>query len=125
MPGHPGQKIPFLAYADGAYLGRLVEIVVKQAGVPLHLEALYETDMAEGLKAMALEGHGMAFLPASSVKRELRARRLVPAAPPGAFELQMTLRIYREKPALKKRNKPPAQALWDFLAARGAPPGRA
>ena len=28
--------------------------------------------MAEGLKAMALEGHGLAFLPASSVRKELR-----------------------------------------------------
>ena len=33
--------------------------------------------MAEGLKAMALEGHGLAFLPASSVKKELRSKRLV------------------------------------------------
>jgi LysR family transcriptional regulator, hypochlorite-specific transcription factor HypT len=117
LPGHTGQKIPFLTYADGAYLARLVEIVVKQAGAPLHLEALYETDMAEGLKAMALEGHGLAFLPASSVKRELRARRLVPAAPPGHFELQMDLRVYREKPELKKRSKPLALALWDFLVS--------
>ena len=36
----------------------------------------YETDMAEGLKAMALEGHGIAFLPESAVVRELRTRRL-------------------------------------------------
>ncbi|MFN7664736.1 MAG: LysR substrate-binding domain-containing protein [Inhella sp.] len=121
LPGHVGQKIPFLSYAEGAYLARLVEIVVKQAGVPLHLDALYETDMAEGLKAMALEGHGLAFLPASSVKRELRARRLVPAAPPGEFELQMALRIYRERPEHKKRSKLAANRLWDFLAARQAP----
>ena len=36
--------------------------------------------MAEGLKAMALEGHGLAFLPASSVRKELR--RAAGAAPP-------------------------------------------
>lgn len=120
LPGRKGQRIPFLAYAENAYLGRLVEIVVKQAGVPLLLEALYETDMAEGLKAMALEGHGLAFLPASSVKRDLRARRLTPAAPPGRFELQLDLRIYRERPELKKRSKPAARQLWDFLAARAA-----
>ncbi|MFN7694178.1 MAG: LysR substrate-binding domain-containing protein [Burkholderiales bacterium] len=120
LPGHKGQKIPFLAYADGAYLGRLVEIIVKEIGVPLHLEALYETDMAEGLKAMAIEGHGLAFLPASSVKRDLRARRLVPAAPSGAFELQMQMRIYRERPEHKKRVKPSALALWDFLASRSS-----
>lgn len=115
LPGHPGQKIPFLSYASGAYLGRLVELIAKESQQPLNLDAIYETDMAEGLKAMALEGHGLAFLPASSVKKELKARRLVQAAPTGEFELAMELRIYRERPELSRRNKPAALALWDFL----------
>ncbi|MFN5046608.1 LysR substrate-binding domain-containing protein [Roseateles sp.] len=119
LPGHPGQKIPFLSYASGAYLGRLVELIVKDAPLALNLDAIYETDMAEGLKAMALEGHGLAFLPASSVKKELKARRLVQAAPSGAFELSMDLRIYRERPEVARRSKPAAQSLWDFLFQAG------
>jgi len=115
LPGHPGQKIPFLSYASGAYLGRLVELIVKASPSPLTLDAIYETDMAEGLKAMALEGHGLAFLPASSVSKELKSRRLVQAAKPGEFELSMELRIYRERPDVAKRSKPAAVALWDFL----------
>ncbi|MCH7341826.1 LysR substrate-binding domain-containing protein [Pelomonas sp. CA6] len=116
LPGHPGQKIPFLSYAAGAYLGRLVELIVKDAPTALHLDAIYETDMAEGLKAMALEGHGLAFLPASSVKKELASRRLVQAAAPGEYELTMELRIYRERPTVARRSKPVALALWEFLA---------
>jgi len=115
--GQGGPKIPFLSYASGAYLGRLVELIAKASAVPLNLDAIYETDMAEGLKAMALEGHGLTFLPASSVQQELRAGRLVQAAAPGEFELTMELRIYRERPELSRRNKPPALALWDFLTA--------
>ena len=115
LPGHPGQKIPFLAYASGAYLGQMVELIVKQADVALNLDAIYQTDMAESLKAMAIEGHGLAFLPASSVAKELRAGSLAPAAQPGQFELPMELRIYREKPALSRRNKAAALALWDSL----------
>ena len=117
LPGHPGQKLPFLSYASGAYLGRLVELIVKASPQPLNLDVLYETDMAESLKAMALEGHGLAFLPASSVKQELRDKRLVQAAADGAFQLSMELRIYRERPELSRRNKPSALALWDFLSA--------
>jgi DNA-binding transcriptional LysR family regulator len=117
LPGHPGQKLPFLSYASGAYLGRLVELVVKGSSVPLNLDAIYETDMAEGLKAMALEGHGLTFLPASSVAVELASRRLVRAAPDGEFELTMELRIYRERPELSRRNKPASLALWNFLTA--------
>jgi hypothetical protein len=63
----------------------------------LNLDPIYETDMAEGLKAMALEGHGLAFLPASSVRKELKAKRLVRAAT-GQHELTMEVRIYRERP---------------------------
>ena len=115
LPGHAGQKIPFLSYASGAYLGQMVELIVKEAGVPLNLDAIYETDMAEGLKAMALEGHGLAFLPGSSVTKELKSRALVQAAPRGEFEVAMELRIYRERPEASRRNKPVALALWDFL----------
>ena len=116
LPAPPGQKVPFLSYASGAYLGRLVEVITKLAAAPLRLEPIYETDMAEGLKAMALEGHGLAFLPASSVKKELKSKRLVRAAEPGQHELTMEVRIYRERPEMARHTKPGAQALWDFLA---------
>lgn len=120
LPGRPGERVPFLSYAGGAYLGRLVELIIKQAETPLQLEPIYETDMAEGLKAMALEGHGLAFLPGSSVKRELRSRKLVSAAPDGVgFDLTMEVRIYRERPETSRHSKPGVQALWDFL--RNAP----
>jgi DNA-binding transcriptional LysR family regulator len=117
LPTVSGQRVPFLSYASGAYLGRLVEVITQRSAVPLLLEPIYETDMAEGLKAMALEGHGLAFLPASSVKKELKSKRLVPAAPAGQFELAMDIRIYRERPDMARHHKPSAQALWDFLAA--------
>ncbi|RZJ84917.1 MAG: LysR family transcriptional regulator [Massilia sp.] len=117
LPGRPGQKIPFLSYAAGAYLGRLVELIVKEADCALNLDAIYQTDMAEGLKAMAVEGHGLAFLPASSVQKELASGRLVPAAAAGAFSASMELRIYRERPEISRRQKAPALALWDYLAS--------
>ncbi len=117
LPGAPGARVPFLSYAPGAYLGQMVELITKTAPAPLNIEAIYETDMAEGLKAMALEGHGMAFLPASSVKKELKARRLVHAAEPGTHEVTMDIRIYRERPEMARHSKPGAQALWEYLSA--------
>jgi LysR family transcriptional regulator, hypochlorite-specific transcription factor HypT len=117
--GAGAAPVPLLAYASGAYMGHLVEQIIRQLPVPPALETTYETDMAEGLKAMALEGHGLAFLPASSVRNELRARRLVPAAPPGVGELTMDVRLYRERPEVARHSKPAAQALWDFLRQPG------
>jgi DNA-binding transcriptional LysR family regulator len=117
LPGRPGAPVPFLSYASGAYMARLVEQIIKHAPSPPHLDPIYETDMAEGLKAMALEGHGLAFLPASSVRKELKARRLV-AAGPSDYELTMEVRMYRERPEVARHVKPGAQELWAFLQAR-------
>ncbi|WPB57815.1 LysR substrate-binding domain-containing protein [Xylophilus sp. GOD-11R] len=140
LPGRSVQPLPYLGYAPGAYLGRVVEGLVKQAATPIHLDRVYETDMAEGLKAMALEGHGVAFLPASAVKRELRSRRLVSAAPPNREDLtvKLDIRAYRERPALtretgartrtgsrigKAATKRISDALWSYLASQNPAQG--
>jgi LysR family transcriptional regulator, hypochlorite-specific transcription factor HypT len=115
LPGLAGQPQPYLAYAPGAYLGRAVDQMLKQSSVPVHLDRIYETDMAEGLKAMALEGHGIAFLPASAVRNEVAARKLVSAG--GALETSLDIRIYRERPAARK-GKGPVEKFWNDLQHR-------
>ena len=117
LPGHASHPLPYLGYAPGAYLGHVTDLILKQSSTPLHLDRVYETDMAEGLKAMALEGHGIAFLPYSAVQKELRAHRLVRADPAGLPGLEMTMdvRACREKPNGKDQPRGPAQALWAFL----------
>ena len=75
--------------------------------------------MAEGLKVMALEGHGVAFLPHSAVKKELRARRLVTprrAGMPGAGDDDGRARLPR-KARGQGGAQGHAQALWAYLVA--------
>jgi len=95
---------------------------------------VYETDMAEGLKAMALEGHGVAFLPYSAVKKDLRSKKLVSALPPGNKDLQITMevRAYRERPSGKEAGRTltaaqraqsrsaqsATQSLWEYLVSQ-------
>ena len=78
----------------------MVDLILKQSAAAIHFDRVYETDMAEGLKAMALEGHGVAFLPFSAVKKDFCARKLVSATPAGVKGLQITMevRLYRERP---------------------------
>lgn len=137
LPGQAGQPLPLLGYAPGAYLGHMVELMLKEAQAPIHFDRVYETDMAEGLRAMALEGHGVAFLPYSAVKKDLRAKKLVSALPPSMQGLQITMgvRAYRERVHLRepartlsspqrahtRPAKRAAQALWDYLVTRGVP----
>jgi DNA-binding transcriptional LysR family regulator len=94
----------------------MVELILKQASSAIHFDRVYETDMAEGLKAMALEGHGIAFLPFSAVKKELRAKRLVPVS--DKLDMTMDIRVYRERPANSEAAKSPAQALWIYLQSQ-------
>ena len=145
LPGRAGYPLPYLGYAPGAYLGQLVDLILKQSTTAIHFDRVYETDMAEGLKAMALEGHGVAFLPFSAVKQELHTQRLVSAMPPELPPLHITMdiRAYRETPpnpdasraasrgakgvaaaSGKSRmlaTKTGAQALWTYLLLQAAP----
>ncbi|WP_342130560.1 LysR substrate-binding domain-containing protein [Hydrogenophaga sp. OTU3427] len=113
LPGQASHPLPYLAYAPGAYLGRVVELILKQSGAVTWLDRVYETDMAEGLKAMALEGHGIAFLPSSAVRKDLRAHKLVPAG--GDLEMALDIRIYRERPVGTK-SKRAVDRFWDDLS---------
>ena len=136
LPGRASQPLPYLAYAPGAYLGQMVELILKQSGTAIHFDRVYETDMAEGLKAMALEGHGVAFLPFSAVQKDVQAKKLVSAVPPDMQGLQITMevRAYRERLNGKESAKPgmhshrstagkrSTQTLWDYLVAQTEAP---
>jgi DNA-binding transcriptional LysR family regulator len=116
LPGTVSKPLPYLGYAPGAYLGGVTDWILKQAGCPVHLDRVYETDMAEGLKVMALEGHGIAFLPRSAVKKEVQGGALVEVGLPGgqSLALSMEVRAYREKPGVKV-SPSAAHQLWLHL----------
>jgi DNA-binding transcriptional LysR family regulator len=119
LPGSKDDPLPFLSYTSNAYLGRMVEMILSDAKEPLHLEKRYETDMAEGLKMMALEGHGIVFLPESSVTREVKAKQLARADGNNPeWEVNMEIRLYRERPSAARPGKPVVARLWDYLSAQ-------
>lgn len=119
LPGSAKSPLPFLSYTSNAYLGRMVELILTDAKRPLHLEKRYETDMAEGLKMMALEGHGVVFLPESAVTRELKQKQLARADGGNAeWEVNMEIRLYRERPTAQRPGKPVVSRLWDYLVQR-------
>ncbi|MBU6437294.1 MAG: LysR family transcriptional regulator, partial [Betaproteobacteria bacterium] len=106
--------VPFLAYAPGAYLARITESLVATSDPPLHLQRCYETDMAEGLKMLVLQGKGVAFLPGRTVADELAAGTLKPAARQLGAPLEV--RLVRERPVRESPGKPLSDAIWSYLA---------
>ncbi|MGB7481828.1 MAG: LysR family transcriptional regulator [Burkholderiaceae bacterium] len=116
LPGTPAQPLPFLSYSVNAYFGRMVEMLLADAKTRLYLDKRYETDMAEGLKMMALEGHGVAFLPESAVLREVRNKHLARADDGRAeWQFDLEIRLYRERPSPQRPGKPVTARLWEYL----------
>jgi len=126
LPGTHDAPVPYLSYTQHAYLGKMTEAIMAKAPMPVHLDRVYETDMAEGLKAMAMAGHGIAFLPHSAAEDAVMEKRLVrldrvarAGFPAGALTLDMEIRLYRDK--LAAQGDDPRRALvrdvWDAVCA--------
>jgi len=121
---------PFLAYTLNAYLGRMTAYLIANTPLPLVLDKIYETDMAEGLKAMTVAGHGIAFLPHSAVADEIASGQLVRLDAPGSgpyaekLTISLEIRLYRDR--LVPQSGDAHQALiarvWEAALAEAADP---
>ncbi len=87
-----GERMPLLAYSRGSFLGALARIAQAQPGAPAaYVTHTNESSMAEAMKSMAVEGHGIVWLPRGLVIGDIAAGRLEVVAP----ELPMEIRLYR------------------------------
>jgi DNA-binding transcriptional LysR family regulator len=110
LPGTPRAPLPFLVHGPESFLGRAVNLLLSRHGAKAHLQPCYENAMAEALKSMAIEGHGLAWLPKSSIKRELRAKTLVLAGD-RTWDIPLEMRIYRAA----QKSRPKVEEIWDFV----------
>lgn len=95
-PGWPEdwarEGMPLLQYSRGSFLGTLARIAQAQPGAPkVWVAHTDEASMAEAMKSMAVEGHGVVWLPRRLVRAEIAAGQLEVVAP----ELPMEIRLYR------------------------------
>nr|WP_300999467.1 LysR substrate-binding domain-containing protein [Halomonas sp.] len=114
------EPIPYLAYTQGAFLGRSVRMLLKNDPLRLRLRTVYETAMAEGLKGMVLQGVGLAWIPDFCVREELRSGRLVRAGGE-KWDVPLEIRLYRcslvHKPGVEKLWRQMMKLPRDFLQA--------
>ena len=87
-----GQAIPLLAYSAGAFLGRSVNLLLRQR--VLCSTTVYETAMADSLKSMALQGMGVTWVPRLSVTAEL-ARGELAVCGGEHWQIPLEIRLYR------------------------------
>jgi DNA-binding transcriptional LysR family regulator len=122
LPGTLDNPVPHLAYSPNAFLGRIVDVILENARTPHFLRRRYETDMAEALKVMAIEGHGVAWLPDSALatsSQSARTRTLTLAGD-DRWSGEVEIRLYRDR----TQNKPLLDRLWTFLARQESSRGK-
>ena len=110
IPGKRDAPTPFLAYAHGSYMGRSLDLFLQDSIEPAYLQPCFETSLAEGVKAMVLEGHGVGWLPETMVRHELETGALVRAGN-SQWDIEFEVRIFRPIGRLPK----PAERLWALL----------
>jgi LysR family transcriptional regulator, hypochlorite-specific transcription factor HypT len=105
-PEHPA---PLLGYPRNSFLGRLTSSAQVRAAMPPAIRGhVNENAMAEALKFMAIEGHGIAWLPRSLAEREIREGTLVEEG----LALPLEIRLYRKA----EHKRPAVQAVWSAAA---------
>lgn len=98
--------VPHLAYSPESALGRIV--AAAQAASPL--DTVFTSHLATVLRAMALDGRGIAWLPRSLIADDL-ARGTLARAGSAAQDAPVEIRLFRAK----ARQSPAAEAFWAAL----------
>lgn len=112
LPGTKQAFIPYLSYAPDSYLGNAVDVMLGEQTQKHFLRRCYENSLAEGLKAMALESHGLAWLPESSITNELKRKRLVRGGGV-SWDVPLEVRLYRSL----ERSRPRVEELWGLFGS--------
>ncbi|MDP5218494.1 LysR substrate-binding domain-containing protein [Ruegeria sp. 2205SS24-7] len=106
--------VPFLTYPPDTFLGRITQVCIDRCQIQQTLNPVYENSVAEALKSACLEGHGLAFLPESSVKTELADGKLVKVSQ-ADFEANISIRLYRSI----ERSRPQLERFWKLSQRDG------
>lgn len=111
----PGAAPRHLAYGAGAFFSHaLADLFARR---PLERITIHENTMSEGLKAMALAGWGLAWIPESIVRLDLAGGQLVRAADP-SWDLTVDIRLYRSL----SNSRPVVEQFWRIISEEQAEP---
>ncbi|MFC3682409.1 LysR family transcriptional regulator [Hydrogenophaga luteola] len=112
------EEAPVLGYHASSGLGRVLGACLRpEAQQRLHDHTVFTSHHAVVLKAMTLEGRGVAWLPQSLVEAELQDGRLALAGD-GDWSVPLEIRLYRQPAAMTAA----AEALWTEVVSRSSSP---
>jgi DNA-binding transcriptional LysR family regulator len=93
------RPLPYLAYTEESYLGRLLHGHTAYTHIAARLVAHAKSAYAETLRAGALTGLGVAWLPYSLIRSNLEDGELTLASHDEAHYIPLTVDVYRQRDA--------------------------
>lgn len=112
FPGTQRSPLSLLMYSSGAYLGRMVDLIIESARPRLIGRCVFEADMADVLRNLAVEGRGVAWLPDCSAQGAPTGS-LVPLE---GWSQNMSVVAYRDR---QSQNAKVAR-LWSALSGKSS-----
>ncbi len=127
--GQPGYTLPctngvplvYLPYGRSSFIGRIVDEEVARRVPAVSAQNLFDDPLIFVLKELALQGLGVAWIPRSTIERNLADGSLVRADTGGDWEIGVTVELLRRRKSLS----PAAEAVWALLAQNTVPATRA
>jgi DNA-binding transcriptional LysR family regulator len=104
------KPLSYLAYSSNCLMGKMTEKIISTGCSNLELDCVYENTVTESIKAMALQGMGICFLPQICIQAELERGDLINI---GNDSLSMSLDIMLSRRAQRLSNE--AESLWTYL----------
>jgi DNA-binding transcriptional LysR family regulator len=114
LPVPPGSGLVYLPYGRSSFIGRIVDDEVSRRVSEVRPQRLFDDPLIFVLKELALQGLGVAWLPRSTIERNLADGSLARADESG-WEIPVTVELIRRRRPLSEA----AEAVWTLLA-RGA-----
>lgn len=118
MPGTPDRPVALLMYTSAVYFSRVIATAIESAAHQLHSTRAAETAMTDVLAGLAAEGHGIAWLPDSTMGDPL-LHSLV-AVGNGVWDVDIALVAYRSRANARTA----AAGVWERLTSAAAQPSR-
>lgn len=112
LPANPQEAIPYLQTTSTPNAWPIKNHIKKNYG-HLNFKIVYETSITSALKAMAIEGYGVAWVPHSIVADDLAKSNLVRAAEEDD-DILVNIKIYKRT----SNNEPGVEKFWRVLQSK-------
>lgn len=116
LPGARDNPVPYLSFEKSSGMGRILSGALLDRADHLYLRPVMSSHLALALKAMAIEGRGVAWIPESLARDELDATGRLALAGSGDWHVDVGIVMFRPRDRMPDK----AERFWEFARASAA-----